>query len=161
MNSTQARASLKINDASGARFDIFSSTHCSCTPCARKILIPDCLAINRCNKGKSDDDNEADKIHPIFGTVKFCKRMFPPINGQVMGSNQVGNVMEFRCDPGYTLVGKQKSRCMRNGFWSDLPPKCKRKSPSLLFNITIAKISPFSTGKVIEKATWRSVFLTL
>eukprot|EP00111_Clytia_hemisphaerica_P018354 TCONS_00054268-protein len=77
-----------------------------------------------CQK-KKDEDTEPDNVASVFNLVEYCSRLFPPIDGEVMGSNQVGSFMEFRCHDGYTMVGANKTLCLRNGQWSKITPKCK------------------------------------
>ena len=66
-------------------------------------------------------------MSPIFALKKRCIKPFPPVNGLFTGSNRVGGFIHFKCEAGFAMVGPKRALCLRNGLWSVLAPKCKRK----------------------------------
>nr|XP_039250838.1 mannan-binding lectin serine protease 2-like [Styela clava] len=71
-----------------------------------------------------------------------------PENGKITSIKKKENyefedVVTFKCDIGYRLIGKKKIECLSNGKWSDPEPKCqiKRcKHPVHLNNIKDGRI---------------------
>ena len=61
---------------------------------------------------------------------KSCGRPEQPANGTlVTESFNVGNRIEYRCDPGHMAVGPTVRTCLPSGFYSEYPPICKRNQP--------------------------------
>ncbi|RWS31764.1 P-selectin-like protein [Leptotrombidium deliense] len=55
-----------------------------------------------------------------------CEPLTPPENGEFVFGCQhfAGVVCESRCKMGYTLTGKSKTLCLKNGTWSEKLPTC-------------------------------------
>ncbi|XP_046451387.1 uncharacterized protein LOC124199567 isoform X1 [Daphnia pulex] len=57
---------------------------------------------------------------------KSCGRPEQPANGTVIADNfNVGNRVEYRCDPGHMAVGPTFRTCLSSGFFGEYPPVCK------------------------------------
>ncbi|XP_066294919.1 complement factor B-like [Branchiostoma lanceolatum] len=56
----------------------------------------------------------------------YCINPGVPINGVKEGTSyNKGDVVKFRCKPGYDLVGSEERECLRSGFWSGEQPTCE------------------------------------
>lgn len=67
---------------------------------------------------------------------KSCGRPEQPANGTLLAENfNVGNRVEYRCDPGHMAVGPTVRTCLSSGFYSEYPPVCKCKNYTDLFSI--------------------------
>ena len=49
-------------------------------------------------------------------------------NGTVVtvGSNRVGDKVEYRCDQGFFLIGNKNRECLKDGSWDGREPKCSK-----------------------------------
>ncbi|KAM4808468.1 sushi, von Willebrand factor type A, EGF and pentraxin domain-containing protein 1 [Rhinophrynus dorsalis] len=55
-----------------------------------------------------------------------CDKAPVPNNGVIVGSNfTFGEMVKFRCNEGYTLIGNEETACLANGTWSHGPPSCE------------------------------------
>lgn len=65
----------------------------------------------------------------MFVCVGFsCGRLESPKNGQVTVSGvSPGSVAQYRCDPGFELVGVATRICLQSGQWSSKAPFCQGK----------------------------------
>lgn len=55
-----------------------------------------------------------------------CDPPFPPRNGGIQLRNaRFGATVVFYCDEGYELVGNSSLRCMDDGYWNGIEPKCR------------------------------------
>lgn len=67
-------------------------------------------------------------------TVRTCSKIHLSLeNGQahVRAMERVpveGTWVEYRCNPGFHLVGNPRSNCTKVGRWSSSKPVCERKS---------------------------------
>ena len=51
-----------------------------------------------------------------------------PLHGTQNGTKfTFGNTVNFKCNPGYTLIGSEKIICSDSGEWIGNIPKCERK----------------------------------
>ena len=56
----------------------------------------------------------------------YCRRVTVPWNGSVTtNSTEIGVVVEFICDPGFSLVGSHNLTCESSGQWSHTEPECQ------------------------------------
>ena len=88
---------------------------------------------------------------------KSCGRPEQPANGTLLAENfNVGNRVEYRCDPGHMAVGPTVRTCLSSGFYSEYPPVCKCKnylsyiaqlSSSILLN---SRCPMWSTGSYCQ-----------
>jgi hypothetical protein len=73
--------------------------------------------------------NQFFKLLLIVETVKqiFCPDLDDPQNGDVNvdGPQRPGQIAQYSCDGGFTLVGSKTRRCLSNGVWSGRAPFCK------------------------------------
>ena len=57
-----------------------------------------------------------------------CPRPDAPDNGRIVGGSRpsydVGDTVEYECDPGFDRDGPRKVTCQSNGKFSDGPPEC-------------------------------------
>ncbi|XP_066478998.1 membrane cofactor protein-like isoform X2 [Tiliqua scincoides] len=74
-----------------------------------------------------------------WNNIPFCQRIpcFPPpqitngtISGDVRDEYEYGTAVTYRCDAGYSLIGKKSLVCTvaadgQNGVWDPPPPECK------------------------------------
>lgn len=55
-----------------------------------------------------------------------------PSHGIGLGDDfDVGSVVRFSCEPGYTLRGSSERTCQANGSWSGTQPECEGTFPTL------------------------------
>ncbi|KAI8496262.1 hypothetical protein Bbelb_261030 [Branchiostoma belcheri] len=55
-----------------------------------------------------------------------CPKLTAPANGTMTGLNGVySKGLHFRCDQGYTRVGRSSVTCQGDGTWNGKPPTCK------------------------------------
>ncbi|XP_074034332.1 CUB and Sushi multiple domains furrowed [Leptinotarsa decemlineata] len=68
-----------------------------------------------------------DYLHWICQTGPFsCGSPDKLINTTVVGSNyEIGSTIEYKCPEGHKLVGDDKRKCGKNGYWSGAAPTCK------------------------------------
>ncbi|XP_019630392.1 PREDICTED: E-selectin-like [Branchiostoma belcheri] len=57
-------------------------------------------------------------------TAVQCPLPSPPLNGFMTGSNSYGDVVNFKCNPGYNLVGTSSLSCLSDGTWNGNLPSC-------------------------------------
>ncbi|KAM3822634.1 sushi domain-containing protein 2 [Vipera latastei] len=70
--------------------------------------------------------------HQRFGQLRqslrpvvSCGWLPPPSNGAKDGTRYLeGSLVQFRCHPGYSLVGSAARSCRADGSWSGQPPSC-------------------------------------
>ncbi|XP_030637838.1 sushi domain-containing protein 4-like isoform X1 [Chanos chanos] len=80
-----------------------------------------------CQNGEWDGPMQISCL-PIQG----CARPFPIQHGTMnlsetnRGSYPLGTVLQYSCDPGYTLDGSSSITCTRESAWSPGPPRCVR-----------------------------------
>ncbi|KAI8515762.1 hypothetical protein Bbelb_065750 [Branchiostoma belcheri] len=53
-----------------------------------------------------------------------CPLLSNPLNGFVSGSNSYGDVVNFTCEPGYSLISKSSLTCLSDGIWDGNPATC-------------------------------------
>ncbi|KAI8498233.1 hypothetical protein Bbelb_241770 [Branchiostoma belcheri] len=68
-------------------------------------------------------DGTWDGTLPTCTAVK-CPKLPHPINGFVNGLNTYSEVINFKCDQGYRLVGKSSLTCLSDGTWNGRSPTC-------------------------------------
>ncbi|MPC22900.1 Fucolectin-5 [Portunus trituberculatus] len=55
-----------------------------------------------------------------------CGKPEQPPNSTMVGNTfSVGSMVEYRCDPGHTLVGPAQRSCLESGFFNEFPPTCR------------------------------------
>ncbi|XP_052795625.1 sushi, von Willebrand factor type A, EGF and pentraxin domain-containing protein 1-like [Mya arenaria] len=58
-------------------------------------------------------------------TIRECGHLVHPVNGTVSYSNMTyGATAFYVCETGNDLIGDDKTECLSNGSWSELPPVC-------------------------------------
>ncbi|XP_052796583.1 sushi, von Willebrand factor type A, EGF and pentraxin domain-containing protein 1-like isoform X2 [Mya arenaria] len=61
-------------------------------------------------------------------TIRECGHLLHPVNGMVSYINMTYGAKAFYvCETGYDLIGDDKTECLSNGSWSQLPPVCSIK----------------------------------
>lgn len=62
--------------------------------------------------------------------IKFLKEILEMIKIWILIKNKfdVGDVVFYDCEDGYTLKGSEKTECLPNNKWSNKTPTCKRKN---------------------------------
>ncbi len=63
-------------------------------------------------------------FYPI--TEIECDPPYVPKNGAIqLRRATFGATVVFECDDGFELHGNQTLRCMQDGYWNGIEPKCK------------------------------------
>ncbi|CAH1783119.1 unnamed protein product [Owenia fusiformis] len=79
----------------------------------------------------------------------FCRVLRPPTNGRITGLTSCGSEVEFTCNDGFTLVGRQSLRCTPTGSgevdWNGQPPTCQSSGCPIPMN------SPPVNGAVVQR----------
>jgi len=66
------------------------------------------------------------KILIICTSAVDCGSLHAPRNGSMTGSKTVfPNIIEFRCDEGFDLLGSASRKCKSDGKWSGNVTACK------------------------------------
>lgn len=61
----------------------------------------------------------------LFSAID-CGHPSTPRNGTVHGERTTyPNILRFRCDEGFTLLGSTMRKCRTNGTWSGVHPICQ------------------------------------
>ncbi|XP_041484159.1 uncharacterized protein LOC121430815 [Lytechinus variegatus] len=81
----------------------------------------------------------------------FCEAQSAPTSGNITQSyNRYGDVVTFRCNPGYEIVGSESLQCIRTSentseiSWNGAPPTCEKPpqvQPTSMETTTIMTIS--------------------
>jgi len=55
-----------------------------------------------------------------------CPDLIAPQNGDVDQTGNIpGDMADYTCDSGFTLIGDQRRVCQANGFWTGISPLCE------------------------------------
>lgn len=66
-----------------------------------------------------------------------CDVLEAPKDGQVhVTGASFGAIAQYRCIPGFQLVGSANRTCLENGQWSGTEPLCERESAHSLTPVT-------------------------
>ena len=71
---------------------------------------------------------------PFSCIIKECPPIGSPKHGERIGNSyKIGNVMRFKCDNGYELIGSNTSLCQTNSKWHPISiPECRiKKCPAV------------------------------
>ncbi|XP_078578207.1 E-selectin-like [Branchiostoma floridae x Branchiostoma japonicum] len=93
---------------------------------------------------------------PDCNAVK-CPSLTPPVNGSLSptGVNTYLDVVTFRCDRGYELLGKTSATCQADGVWNASVPDCNAvKCPSLTPPVN-GRLSTTGANTYLDVVTFR------
>ena len=92
--------------------------------------------VRRVQVGKKNSySTEVQRRYPIIPDKQYVKIIFSavdcghpptPRNGTVQGERtNYPNILRFKCDEGFTLLGSATRKCVTNGTWSGVDPICQ------------------------------------
>ncbi|KAI8515780.1 hypothetical protein Bbelb_065930 [Branchiostoma belcheri] len=95
-----------------------------CTSGSWNVRKNDSRTVYREHSHKANIRGVRQRDWPYTATAVKCPSLPHPINCFVSGLNTYSEVINFKCDQGYRLVGKSSLTCLSDGTWNGRSPTC-------------------------------------